>query len=416
MSEDVALSTYGFKISDMIISGLLLADDLVLLARTAAGLKSLLLLVKLHCDSIKMLVSEDKSQVISPDDEEWKIVNDHGETMLSLKSVLEYKYLGVKMYGSMFKTGRVKQEQSVTTARRYKGACLKMSREGPDSVLLARTCWKNIGIPSILWGADFIPFSECKIVEIDRLQCQLAKSLLGLPLGANNVCAQESMGWKTFLHLLAEKQLNFYFRLLNLPATRWSHLALLDHMSGQWSSPYISSIYKLREKVDMLSLPSSRSVLSLQLNFYFMNKTNDYISSLDIPALNHISNYEGRRFLTEKPESVELSRFRYSAANIGYKAPLPGHPRLKFCVLCPSQVPASEFHLLHCPYMMRIQADLGISRFFNVCRFSGVSSRDSFALYVNGCNPDGEPAEERDLQSRGKALIQIVNYYVSKIK
>ena len=64
----------------------------------------------------------------------------------------------------------------------------------------------------------------------------------------------------------------------------------------------------------MLSLPSSRSVLSLQLNFYFMNKTNDYISSLDIPALNHISKYEGRRFLTEKPESVELSRFRYSTA------------------------------------------------------------------------------------------------------
>ena len=416
MSEDVALATYGFNISGMVISGLLLADELVLLARTAEGLKSLLLLVKNHCDRIKMTISQDKSEIISPDDEEWKIVNSHGETILSLKSVLEYKYLGVKMFGSMFKTGQAKQEQAVTTARRYKGACLKISREGPDTVLLARTCWSNIGVPSILWGADFIPFSESKIIEIDRLQSQLAKSLLGLPISANNVCAQESLGWKSFLHLLAEKQIKFYYRLLHLPVTRWSHLALLDHMSGQWTSPYMASMFKLRERVGMLELPSSPSIVSLQLDFYFMNETNKRISSLDLPALQSISNYRGRRFLTEGIESAEISRFRYSVANIGCKAPLPGHPRLKYCVLCPSQVLVSEFHLLRCPNMERIHADLGISSFFNVCQFSGVSLRDSFALYVNGYNPDGEQTDDCDLQSRGKALTEIVKHYVSKIK
>ena len=51
--------------------------------------------------------------MISPDDEEWDIVNTQGETTLSLKAVLEYKYLGIKMFGSMFKTGKVKQEQAV---------------------------------------------------------------------------------------------------------------------------------------------------------------------------------------------------------------------------------------------------------------------------------------------------------------
>ena len=156
MSEDIALSTYGFTISNLIISGLLLADDLVLLSRTAAGLKDLLLVVKNHCDLLKMSISEDKSEVISPDDDEWNLINGQGEVILSLKTVLEYKYLGIKMYGSMSKTGQVKQEQAVTTARRFKGACLKMSREGPDTVLLARTCLVNIAIPSIFWGADFI--------------------------------------------------------------------------------------------------------------------------------------------------------------------------------------------------------------------------------------------------------------------
>ena len=416
MSEDVALSTYGFKISDMVISGLLLADDLVLLSKTAAGLKSLILLVKTHCDNIKMMISEDKSEVICPDDEEWNIVNDQGETILSLKTVLEYKYLGVKMFGSMYKTGKVKQEQAVTTARRYKGACLKMSREGPDSVLLARTCWQNIGVPSVLWGTDFIPFTEEKVEELDRLQSQLAKSLLGLPIGASNVCAQETMGWRTIRHLLAEKQLKFYFRLLNLPATRWSRKALMDHMSGQWVSHYLSNIFKIREKVGMLVLPSSSSILSLELNFFFLKATNDCIASKDLPAVQHISSFKPRRFLTEKPESVELSRFRYAAASIGYKAPLPGCPRLKFCVLCPSQVPVSEFHVLRCPYMKEVQAVMGVSNFFNVCQFYKVSPRDSFALYVNGCHANGEQCDETELQSRGRALMSLVKYYVSKIK
>jgi hypothetical protein len=415
MSEDVALSTYGFKISDMIISGLLLADDLVLLSKTAAGLRSLILLVKSHCDLINMLISEDKSEVICPDDEEWNIINDQGETVLSLKAVLEYKNLGIKMFGSMFKTGKVKQEQAVTTARRYKGACLKMSREGPDSVLLARTCCQSIGVPSVLWGADFIPFTEEKIEEIDRLQSQLAKSLLGLPIGASNVCAQETMGWKTIRHLLVEKQLKFYYRLLNLPATRWSHKALMDHMSGQWVSRYLTNIYKMREKVGMLSLPSSSSILSLELDYFFLKATNDRIASMDLPAVQLISSFKNRRFLTENPESQEISRFRYAAANIGYKAPLPGHPRLKFCVLCPSQVPASEFHILRCPNMKEVQANMGVSSFFNICQFYGVSPRDSFTLYVNGCQPNGEPCDETELQSRGRALMSVVEYYVSKI-
>ena len=192
-------------------------------------------------------------------------------------------------------------------------------------------------------------------------------------------------------------------------------MALMDHMSGQWVSKYMSCIFKLREKVGMLSLPSSPSILSLQLNMFFLNATNDDISSIDQPALHTISSFKARRFLTEESESREISRFRYSAANIGYKAPLPGYPRLKFCVLCPSQVPVSEFHVLFCPNMRKMQADTGVSNFLNVCQFFGVSPRDSFALYVNGCQPNGEPVDDCELLSRGRALIKIVKYYVSKI-
>ena len=119
--------------------------------------------------------------------------------------------------------------------------------------------------------------------------------------------------------------------------------------------------------------------------------------------------------MTEETASTELSRFRYSAASLGYKAPLPGHPRIKFCVLCPNQVLVSEFHVLLCPNMAAVQTKMGICNFFNACKFFGVSPRDSFSFYLNGYSPQGNPVDDMELKSRGMALIEIVNYYISKI-
>ena len=50
------------------MSGLLFADDLVLVGQTAVGLQSLLNLVKKRFDLLKLTISHEKSQIISPDD------------------------------------------------------------------------------------------------------------------------------------------------------------------------------------------------------------------------------------------------------------------------------------------------------------------------------------------------------------
>lgn len=69
---------------------------------------------------------------------------------------------------------------------------------------------------------------------------------------------------KSFRHRLYEKALKFYWRLLHLPASRWSHLALVEHMRGGWDSKYMSYIFRIREEVGMLILPSSLSLVSVE--------------------------------------------------------------------------------------------------------------------------------------------------------
>ena len=50
---------------------------------------------------LEINTDEGKSEVISPDYDDWALLNDEGEVELSLRRVLEYKYLGLEITPSI---------------------------------------------------------------------------------------------------------------------------------------------------------------------------------------------------------------------------------------------------------------------------------------------------------------------------
>jgi len=70
VGANIHLSRSGFYIGRVCISGLLFADDLLLVSRTANGLKKLLKLVKKGFNALKLTINCGKSNVISPEDHE----------------------------------------------------------------------------------------------------------------------------------------------------------------------------------------------------------------------------------------------------------------------------------------------------------------------------------------------------------
>lgn len=158
VGNDINLSQLGFMIGKVCISGLLFADDLVIVARSAAGLKALLAIVKRGFDKLRLSISVEKSQVISPTDDDWNLFDDSDNLVLSLDQVELYKYLGTWTYNSMYKTSVEKQKHSVKTAHKYKSSCIHVSRMGPDVVDLVLCTWSNVAVPAILAGCEMIPF------------------------------------------------------------------------------------------------------------------------------------------------------------------------------------------------------------------------------------------------------------------
>ena len=113
------------------------------------------------------------------------------------------------------------------------------------------TTWENVAVPSVLFGCESVLFSDTKLGELEVIQSQVAKRILGVPKNTSNICAQTELGFKPIKLRLILFQLQFYFRVLGLPNSRWVKIALLDHLTGSWVSPYIQYISKLRSKVSL---------------------------------------------------------------------------------------------------------------------------------------------------------------------
>ena len=118
VGNDINTSKLGFKLGNVIVSGLLFADDLVLVAKSDAALKTLLRIVKEGFDTLKLTINVQKSQVVSPAAETWDVMNDDGIAVLTLDQVEQYKYLGTWTCSSMYRTVVEKQKLCVKTAHK----------------------------------------------------------------------------------------------------------------------------------------------------------------------------------------------------------------------------------------------------------------------------------------------------------
>ena len=196
IGDTLSNSSLGFTIEGQPIAGLLFADDIVLISKTAEGLKTLFAIVKSHCDKLLLEINtgEGKSEIISPADDVWDIVDDVGAVSLTLRQVLHYKYLGLESHLSPAMTCRAKNAKCIQTANKYKFACLHIGKRGPDVVDATLATWVNIAVPSILFGCESIIFTQTTIAAIESVQAQVAKRLLGLPSNTANVCAQTELG------------------------------------------------------------------------------------------------------------------------------------------------------------------------------------------------------------------------------
>jgi hypothetical protein len=255
-----------------------------LIARTADGLRALLDIVNIHCADLKMTLSVSKSKVLSKGPDVWEIIDDE-QVVGCLEKVITFKYLGMNTCLSPSLGAAATRKRAMDLARRYKAGCLRVARDGPDQVEVCLATWLNIAIPSITYGCEVVPLSDSFLGELDRIQSAVAKSTLGLPVCAPNVCTQAVLGIRSVKHTVWAAQLKYFVRLCAQDEQRWSKDAFLDHLTGSWTSPYMKHITVMKRTLGIVAGPRSVRDVFLILNNYFLGVANKKIFELNLPAL-----------------------------------------------------------------------------------------------------------------------------------
>ena len=409
----------GFELQGVKICSLFFADDIVLFSPTAKGLKNLIKIVHKHCELMKISISESKSKVMTSSVTDFTFLDDFGEEVLTLDKVALYKYLGLDMYSSVWKTNVEKQKKAIIKARQYKGACLNIANRGPDVSSLASCMWLNMAIPSILYACESIPFSDSSITSINRVQSQLAKALLGVPISAPNFVAQTEMGFRDFSHSLWSQQLKAFTRWRDLPDSRWAKLAMMEHLtSTEWHSKYFEYIVNIKNTI---SLPYVYSDVMIEshLNDYFIDKLNSDIVKSNLPSYKPVSVIKKNEFVNESETSALLTGIK---VNYCKKSQTQGPGRNRVCPFCPGVVgrigpPASEFHVTWvCPEVENVRNMSGITWFKNQLSLNEVSVSDSFYLYVNGLDKSSENVSQITLNNRVQSLSSVRSAWLKLIQ
>ena len=359
-----------------------------------------------------------KSQVISPDERVvWTVLEEDGSTSFSLKKVLEYKYLGVQTFQTYFKTTQNWLKRSVTLANRYKWACMKLSKTGPDSVLLGQIAWLAVASPSIRFGCETIPFADCHIQSIERYQSQMFKNLLHLNSSSPNVSTQTEYGVKLFRQQLYVQQLTYYTRLLRMNENRWPFKALMEHLSRPTTSPYFKYIYKIRSEMGFLEAPLTQKLLQSVADDHFLSIVNDKLSKLELPALGKLSHLAAQPYLCESLGAQYYAKFRLNQVDLGRYVVRPGHRyQQETCPLCTNTVPKvnSPFHIvMECPYLKDIRKVTGVTSFINMSCLQGSSPEEAYRDFLCARGLDGKLVGRAECVQRGESLKAITDIYLS---
>ena len=155
-------------------------------------------------------------------------------------------------------------------------------------------------------------------------------------------------------------------------------------------------------------MPPSQSLLKLQLNAWFVEKTNLEISRLSLPYVQHISSFTRSRYVCENNGSSIIAKFLFGCAGLGNRAPRPGRNRTTKCSLCNGQLCESHVAFI-CPEMDNYRYyHTDIAVFITMCRAKNILPLLAYKWYVTGLDWCGNPISTTLYLKRGHTLERLL--------
>ncbi|KAG0421062.1 hypothetical protein HPB47_003046 [Ixodes persulcatus] len=194
------------------------ADDVVLMAETAADMQQLMNICTEEASRDNFKFNAEKTQ--------WLSFNTEGDQNFYLqnhvvKKTTSYKYLGVTITSD--KDYLAQHERNILAkSNQLKGAVWHLARHSYNKYSVGRILWKTLAVPAVTYANDALTYSAAGIKGLDRHQYELGRWLLGGSSCTANTAVTGEMGWSTHQNREARSKLQYMGRLKFLPEKNYA--------------------------------------------------------------------------------------------------------------------------------------------------------------------------------------------------
>jgi hypothetical protein len=333
-------------------------------------------------------------------------MDEDGQVEVCLEKVASYRYLGIEVASTMHRTSVLKAAKCLKTARRYQAAIRHFSNRGPDRVDMAVACWANIAVPGITYGLESVVLSDKTLDGLQRIQCQVAKKAMGLHASCNNAAAELLVGFKPVKETIYNMQLCFYARVLGMEEERYAYQAMMEHMEGGWSSPYLAYISRVRVELGAVAMPSTPEAVKLTTRAHFQDLLDGRVNADHSLSAVRRGTKLGRVRSTREGEAWRwVNRVMMGATGLRVRK---GKQWKQLCFACPTKRLTEQHVLTECSASAEGRRRTGVSSFMNVCKMKGLGRQESFRRYVLGQDVRGREVDLAEYRQRGKMMGVII--------
>ena len=120
-------------------------------------------------------------------------MKDQPEYLGNIKVVPKVKYLGIEIDNkrNYFKTQR---DKIIQKARKMANITYSVIERSCNKLLIGKTFWKSIVLPSVIYGTNIINLTEDNINELQKIENSVYRSILGAAHYSPNVTLRGEIG------------------------------------------------------------------------------------------------------------------------------------------------------------------------------------------------------------------------------
>ena len=177
----------GYNDEHIKIKSLFFADDALLLSHSLEEAKENLDIITDVSREFGLEINIEKSNVLIFN------LKDQPEYLGNIKVVPKVKYLGIEIDNkrNYFKTQR---DKIIQKAWKMANITYSVIERSCNKLLIGKTFWKSIVLPSVLYGTNIINLTEDNINELQKIENSVYRSILGAAHYSPNVTLRGEIG------------------------------------------------------------------------------------------------------------------------------------------------------------------------------------------------------------------------------